>query len=53
MSRRKALAWRLLLANPNVPADTVSGQTGLRVDVIEEMRRQLSATIEETREVPF
>lgn len=38
MSKATSKAWQMLLDDPNRPADEVRVTTGLRVEVIEQMR---------------
>ena len=44
LSKAKSKAWQLLIEDSNRPAEEIRSATGLRVDVIEQMRGDVQKT---------
>ncbi|WP_163197132.1 hypothetical protein [Bifidobacterium platyrrhinorum] len=52
MSKPSERAWKLLMQDPNMDAEEIRRRTGLRVDVIELIRRDVRKRLY-SGEVPF
>ncbi len=50
MSKATSRAWQMLIENPNRPAEEVRATTGLRVDVIEQMRADVQQRLRDNPE---